>query len=196
MYVLWRTILEQLILCGNVKLKRYRLTITAWIVFDIGNNLFYTGIVGLLFPLWITRNMGGSDATLGNAIALAMMVAFIASPILGVISDRFNIKMPLLILFSSLAAIGLFFLGIGSYYHSLVLFVVLLSSVHIANIFYNGLLAEISEETNVGRIGGVGVGIGYLGSIVAIFLSLALTTALGYTVLFPVSYTHLRAHET
>ncbi|GIS64567.1 MAG: hypothetical protein CM1200mP3_08150 [Chloroflexota bacterium] len=103
-------ILEQLILCGNVKLKRYKgLTITAWIVFDIGNNLFYTGIVGLLFPLWITRNMGGSDATLGNAIALAMMVAFIASPILGVISDRFNIKMPLLILFSSLAAIGLFF---------------------------------------------------------------------------------------
>ena len=128
--------------------------------------------------------MGGSDATLGNAIALAMMVAFIASPILGVISDRFNIKMPLLILFSSLATTGLFFLGIGSYYHSLVLFVVLLSSVHIANIFYNGLLAEISEETNVGRIGGVGVGIGYLGSIVAIFLSLALTTALGYTVLF------------
>ena len=177
-------ILEQLILCGNVKLKRYRLTITAWIVFDIGNNLFYTGIVGLLFPLWITRNMGGSDATLGNAIALAMMVAFIASPILGVISDRFNIKMPLLILFSALATIGLFFLGIGSYYHSLILFVVLLSSVHIANIFYNGLLAEISEETNVGRIGGVGVGIGYLGSIVAIFLSLALTTALGYTVLF------------
>ena len=177
-------ILEQLILCGNVKLKRYRLTITAWIVFDIGNNLLYTGIVGLLFPLWITRNMGGSDATLGNAIALAMMVAFIASPILGVISDRFNIKMPLLILFSALATIGLFFLWIVSYYHSLILFFVLLSSVHIANIFYNGLLAEISEETNVGRIGGVGVGIGYLGSIVAIFLSLALTTALGYTGLF------------
>ena len=172
------------ILCGKFKLKRYRTTITTWIVFDIGNNLFYTGIVGLLFPLWITRRMGGSDATLGNVIAIAMMVAFFASPILGAVSDRFNIKMPLLILFSLLATLGLFFLGFGGYYQALVLFVVSLSSVHIANIFYNGLLADISEEANVGRIGGIGIGIGYLGSIIAIALSLSLTTVLGYTTLF------------
>ena len=91
------------------KLKSYTSAITAWIVYDIGNNLFYTGIVGLLFPLWITRSMGGSEATLGNVIATAMILAFFASPILGAISDRYGLKMPLLIGFSLLTTLGLFF---------------------------------------------------------------------------------------
>ena len=39
--------------------------------------------------------MGGSEATLGNAIATAMIFAFFASPILGSISDRYDLKMPL-----------------------------------------------------------------------------------------------------
>ena len=68
-----------------------RPSVTAWLLYDVGNNLFYTGIVELLFPLWLTRHMGGNEATLGNVIALAMLLAFGASPILGSLSDRYDL---------------------------------------------------------------------------------------------------------
>ena len=122
--------------------------------------------------------------TLGNVIALAMLLAFLASPILGSLSDRYDLKRPLLLFFSVLATVGLFFLGRVGYYQALTLFVISLSSVHIANVFYNGLLADISDETDVGRIGGVGVGIGYLGSISAILLSLLFMDSRGFSFLF------------
>jgi len=113
-----------------------------------------------------------------------MLLAFLASPILGSLSDRYDLKRPLLLFFSVLATVGLFFLGRVGYYQALTLFVISLSSVHIANVFYNGLLADISDETDVGRIGGVGVGIGYLGSILAILLSLLFMDSRGFTFLF------------
>jgi MFS-type transporter involved in bile tolerance (Atg22 family) len=42
-----------------LKLKTYLTTISGWIVYDVGNNLSYTGVIGLMFPLWLTRTMGG-----------------------------------------------------------------------------------------------------------------------------------------
>jgi UMF1 family MFS transporter len=56
--------------------------------------------------------------------------------------------------------------------------------IHLANIFYNALLADISTETNVGYIGGLGVGIGYIGAILGVACGLLFYDSEGPVFLF------------
>ena len=42
--------------------------------------------------------------------------------------------------------------------------------------FYDAMLADVSTEANRGRISGIGVGVGYLGSYIAVGLGLTLGT--------------------
>ena len=38
-----------------------RPAVAAWIVYEMGNTLFFTGVVGLFFPLWVTHEMSGDQ---------------------------------------------------------------------------------------------------------------------------------------
>ena len=67
------------------------------------------------------------------------------------------------------------------------MFVVSLASIHVANVFYNGLLANISGEATVGRIGGIGVSAGHIGSTCAILLSLSFMNSNGGVFLFQIT---------
>src|SRR5260370_12918590 len=51
--------------------------------------------------------------------------------------------------------------------------------------FYDALLPEVSTEDNRGRIGGIGVGIGYLGSYLAVGIGLYFGTT-DYALLFTI----------
>ena len=53
-------------------------------------------------------------------------------------------------------------------------------AIYMADIMYNALLAEVSTETNMGTIGGLGVGVGYLGSIMAVAIGLLFVESRGY----------------
>ena len=57
-----------------------RLIIGSWISYDLGNTLFTTGVVGLVFPLWLTGAMGGTDGTLGYLMATSMAALFFLAP--------------------------------------------------------------------------------------------------------------------
>jgi UMF1 family MFS transporter len=41
--------------------------------------------------------------------------------------------------------------------------------------FYNALLADVSDETNIGRVSGIGVAVGYLGAIAGLLLVMPIT---------------------
>ena len=62
-------------------LKPQNIPVIAWVTYDTGNTVFFTGVMGLLFPLWLTKVMGGDDATLGFTLAAAMAIVFIISPV-------------------------------------------------------------------------------------------------------------------
>ena len=59
----------------------------AWAVYDIGNSMFFTGVVGIFFPLWVTQVKSGDDATVGYTLAAAMALNLVISPIIGTLSD-------------------------------------------------------------------------------------------------------------
>ena len=165
----------------------------SWIVYDIGNTVFWAGIVGVSFPLWITKavddippGMGGDDATLGYTLAGAMAVVLVLSPILGAISDQSSRRMPMLAVTNLLSVVAAFFIGSGNLTVSLALFALALCSMEVGTVFYNALLAEVSSESNRGTIAGLGIGIGYTGAFLGVGTALIMAEREGYDFVFRV----------
>ena len=157
-----------------------RTAVGAWITYDIANTVFWTGVVGLSFPLWLTKELSGDDATLGYTLAAAMTVVLVTAPIIGAISDQIGRKMPLLVAATLICIVATLLLGNGGMFISLALFALALASMELGTIFYNSLLHEVSTEDNRGMVSGLGTGIGYLGSFIAVGVALGFTDSRGY----------------
>jgi UMF1 family MFS transporter len=154
--------------------------VAAWIVTDVGNALFYGGVVGIFFPLWATQVMSGDDATVAYTLAAAMVTSLLVAPLLGTLTDHTARRMPLLAAGKTIGVAATLMLGGSSLYASLALFALAIVAVNSADIAYNAMLTEVSTEANRGKIGGLGVGIGYLGVIMAVVIGLVFVDSRGY----------------
>ena len=153
--------------------KPNRSAIFSWWLYDFSTTAFFTSTIGVLFPLWIRDDMGGNDATITYTWAVAMLINVMLGPIFGALSDNAKRRMPLLTVFS-LVGIGTSFL-IGTFdsmFISIILYVIGLIALHTAVVIYNSLLPDVSDKNNRGFITGVGVGVGYVGSLTTILLAI------------------------
>ena len=166
------------------ELSSTRLSVASWVIYDMGSTLFFSGVVGLVFPLWVTDVMGGDDATVGYTLTASMLVVFFLSPVLGTLSDRLKRRMPFLLTLTIVGVISTLSIGTFQYPLSIALFCVAVSSVYLSGIFYNGLLADIATKNNVGFVGGIGVGVGYFGGILAVVLGFFFLELKGHIFLF------------
>ena len=85
--------------------------VVAWITYDVGNTLFHTGVVGIFFPLWITKELSGDDATFGYTLAGAMALTVVLGPLVGAFSDQTGRRMPLLAIGTLACIAATLFLG-------------------------------------------------------------------------------------
>ena len=146
------------------------LPVLGWVLYDLANTIFSFNILSLYFPVWLVQVMGARDADYAFASSLSMGVIFLLSPFLGALTDQAPRRMPFLV-FSTFWCVGLtFFLGHSHLGVTLLLFGVANIAYQAGLQFYDALLTEVSTEANRGRIGGVGVGVGYLGSLLGIGL--------------------------
>jgi UMF1 family MFS transporter len=143
-------------------------SVAGWVLYDLANTIFSLNIVSLYFSLWVVNVMGAGDADYGFANSISMAVIFFASPLLGALTDQAPRRMPFLVV-STLICIGFtLLLGQGSLTSSLVYFAIANIAYQAGLQFYDALLPEVSTEENRGWIGGIGVGVGYLGSVIGI----------------------------
>ena len=152
-----------------------RAAVGAWVVYDVANTTFWTGVVGLAFPLWLVKELSGDDATLGYTLSATMVVVMLLAPILGAISDQTGRRMPLLVATTLVCVCATLLLGNGGLLVSLCLFALALGSMELGVILYNSLLAEVSTQHNRGMVSGLGTGIGYVGSFIAVGVALVFT---------------------
>ena len=157
-----------------------RAAVGAWVAYDVANTVFWTGVVGLSFPLWLTKEMSGDDATLGYTLAATMAVVLVTAPILGAITDQAGRRLPVLVVATLVSVGATLLMGQGGLLISLALFALALSTMELGTIFYNSLLAEVSTPANRGTISGLGTGIGYVGSFIAVGVALLFTEPRGY----------------
>ena len=161
-------------------LKPQNIPVIAWVTYDTGNTVFFTGVMGLLFPLWLTKVMGGDDATLGFTLSIAMAIVFIIAPVLGTVSDQTGKRKSFLVVFTILFIASGLLIGTSGLEISIGFFVLGVVAIHTADIFYNALLEDVSNSNNIGLIAGLGVGLGYLGAIVAVLISFMWMDTLGH----------------
>ncbi|MGE3273329.1 MAG: MFS transporter [Chloroflexota bacterium] len=150
------------------------LAVASWVSYDLGNTIFSFNIVSFFLLQWVVNDMGGKDGDYGLANSLSMGLMFISAPLIGAISDQAGRRMPYLI-GTTVACIGFtLLLGQGGLWVTLGLFVLANYFYQAGLVFYDALLPVVSTPETRGRIGGLGVGFGYLGSFVGIGTGLLL----------------------
>src|SRR4029079_13793081 len=146
--------------------------VASWILYDLANVVFSMGVVSSYFPLYVRSHTGqeGADTAYSAITSLAMASMFVISPLLGAMTDRARRRMPFLI-WSTLLCVGATALiARGPFALSAGLFIFANAAYQAGLQFFDALLPEVTTEENRGRIGGIGVGVGYLGSYVAVGL--------------------------
>jgi UMF1 family MFS transporter len=119
--------------------------------------------------LWTISFLGEAEGQrwFTLAVSVSVLVNAAVSPVLGAMSDRTGRRKPFLAFFTALtivptAVIGFVDIGLG-----LLAFAVANFAYQAALIYYDALLPEVARPETRGRLSGVGVALGYTGTIVA-----------------------------
>jgi UMF1 family MFS transporter len=149
------------------------------VAYDLANTIFSMGVVSLYFPEWVREQVGEdrADGVVTMITAVSMFIIFILSPMIGAMSDRARRRMPFLVFSTAMCIAFTFMLGRAGYVGTMIVFVLANAAYQAGLQFYDSLLVEVSTEENRGRIGGIGVGVGYFGSYIAVGFGLLMQTA-------------------
>lgn len=146
---------------------RGRRPVLSWAFYDLANTIFQFSVISYTLPLWV-KDEGGSDAAFAVALSIGAGLMFFASPVIGAVSDQVRQRMPFLIASTLLCCVCTFFLGTWGLVPTLVIFVLANFAFQAGSVFYDTLLPTVSTDANRGRVSGLGVGIGYVGSFLAL----------------------------
>lgn len=143
----------------------------AWSLYDFANTIFSFAVVSSAIGLWLVDDarFGERDGNVVLSIAIVLSVGLnaLVSPILGALSDRTGRRLPYLLFFTALCIVPTAFIGFSAPVVGVALFVVANFAYQAALIYYDSTLKTVCGPTTRGRLSGIGVGIGYGGTIFA-----------------------------
>ena len=156
-----------------------RRAVASWILYDVANVIFTMGVVSLKFPLFVRESVGAAraDSVYGVITSVAMGIMFLLSPLLGAMTDRARRRMPFLIWATLICCACTALIARGPFMISVILFVVANGGYQAGVQFYDSMLPDVTTEENRGRVGGLAVGLGYVGSYVAIGMGVLIATS-------------------
>jgi UMF1 family MFS transporter len=152
----------------------------AWYLYDFGNSAYAAVVLLAVFSAYFKEEVvGGAEGTRlwGIAVFIAMFVVAVTSPFLGAIADFSGSKKRFLLFYTVMACLftaALFFAQPGQVAISMAFFILAEIGYRSAQVFYNGLLTEIAEPEEMGRISGNGWAIGTAGGIICLLIILPL----------------------
>ncbi|MEW6208573.1 MAG: MFS transporter [Acidobacteriota bacterium] len=155
--------------------------ILGWCMYDVADSAFTTVIVTTAYALYfgtiVVGDTGRADFLWGLGASISEFVVALIAPVLGAIADFSGSRKKFLgacaftIIFFTAA---LYFVGPGSVYLGLGLYIVANIGFAGGGVFIDSFLPGISNESNVGRISGLKWTLGYLSGLVATALCLPL----------------------
>jgi UMF1 family MFS transporter len=150
----------------------------AWATYDFANTIFSFVVVSGAIGIWLVQpaqfGERNGNVLLSAAILVSVGLNAIVSPILGAISDRAGRRLPYLLLFTILCIVPTAFIGGTGAFAGLVLFIIANFAYQAVLIYYDATLKTVSYPATRGTLSGIGVAIGYLGTIFSGLLILAL----------------------
>jgi UMF1 family MFS transporter len=168
----------------------------SWALYDFANTIFSMNIATLYFAVWLVADLKASNTmvALGNGVASALVILSI--PIFGAISDATQRRKPWVIGFTLLTVAATFGIGVigqemvplvgdsiqtpasitnyqigGAALAAIILaFIIANYAYQGALPFYNAMMTDLAPPHERGNLSGIGVALGYLGSIAGVML--------------------------
>jgi UMF1 family MFS transporter len=150
--------------------------IWAWAMFDFANSSYTTVIVTVAFSVYFTRLVappGRGELLWGVGIAVSNLIVLSLSPIVGAIADDSGRKKLFLFATYLTCVVGTALLWLvtpGRVGLGLVLLVISFLGFSFGENLAGAFLPEISTPANIGRISGLGWGLGYFGGLACLLL--------------------------
>ena len=147
----------------------------AWASYDFANTIFSFAIVSFAMSLWTIRFLGEGPGTFWftAAVSVSVLLNAIVSPVLGAMSDRVGRRKPFLAAFTALCIGGTIVIGLVDIRLGLVAFAIANFAYQAALIYYDALLPDVARPMARGRLSGIGVALGYCGTLLVGVLLLA-----------------------
>ena len=125
--------------------------------------------------LWAIRFLGEADGTFWftAAVSVSVLINAVVSPILGAMSDRVGRRKPFLAVFTVACIVGTAVIGLVDIRLGLVAFAIANFAYQAALIYYDALLPDVARPIARGRLSGIGVALGYCGTLLVGVLLLA-----------------------
>ncbi|MGH2401340.1 MAG: MFS transporter [Candidatus Limnocylindria bacterium] len=139
----------------------------AWALYDFANTIFSFAIVSFAMSLWTIRFLGEGPGTFWftAAVSVSVLLNAIVSPVLGAMSDRVGRRKPFLAVFTALCIGGTVVIGLVDIRLGLVAFALANFAYQAALIYYDALLPDVARPIARGRLSGIGVALGYCGTL-------------------------------
>ncbi len=154
-------------------------TILGWVLFDFGNSAYTTLVVTFIYGTYYVKAIAPDEIT-GTAlwsrgITLTAITVALLSPFLGALADQEGLRKKFLFASTAITVIGtamLNFIMPGRVYIALFWFVLSNIAFELTNVFYNAYLPDIAPKDKIGRISGIGWGVGYIGGLIAMLIAM------------------------
>lgn len=146
---------------------------SAWVLYDLANTI-YIATVTYLFTPYVTdrfenRTGIGVTQTLSMVFCAALLVG------LGALADRTARTRSYLAISTILCVTAMAGWGLGGEeFWLLACFFVANVAYNICLLFYNSLLPSVAPENKIGLLSGIGVGVGYLGTLLVLAILILL----------------------
>ena len=147
-------------------------------MYDFANSAFTTLVVTFIYSAFFTTTIAANETegTTWWSLSISVTAIFVAisSPFIGAIADGSFLRKRIMI-FSTLLCVfftSLLFFIDSSPLYAIIIFTLANIAFEVGSVFYNSYLPDISTKDKVGRVSGFGWGLGYLGGLLALLLSL------------------------
>jgi UMF1 family MFS transporter len=156
------------------------LSVWSWILYDLANTIFALGVIGRYFPEWLTA-VDQPDSALALIEAGAGALVIFLAPWAGARSDVTGTRVPTLMVTTVVCVAATAVLASGPVSLTLALLGLALVAFNVGAVVYDALLVDVSTPANRGRISGLGVGVGYIGSFVGLGIGVVTLDVLGWS---------------
>ncbi len=148
-------------------------------MYDFANSSFTTLIVTFVYATYFTKAIADDPVSgtvlWGRAITITALTVAVLSPLLGRFADKSKCRKQFLFLFTTISVLSsamLYWPLPGEIIKALIWFTIANIAFEMGMVFYNSFLPDLAPPEKLGRLSGLGWGMGYFGGLAAMIIAM------------------------